>query len=471
MMQDAALDFTGNASCFSHYGKPFQEKIFQALLLDREWANQMYEVMLPDFFELTYLKYLTRLYFRYYTQYKAFPTLPLLITIIKDDLSEGNDIILRDQIVEFLHRVKSNPHPGDIGYVKDKTLDFCKRQAFKDALHKAVELIQTEKFDSVIGLMKNAVSVGMPHSIGHDFMEDIEARFVATHRVPCPTGLKRIDAPDILDGGLGRGEIGVVTANTGVGKSHYLVAMGAHALSVGKNVLHYTFELTETAVGRRYDSNLVNIDINKLISSKKEVFDFYENNEMGRLIIKEYPTGSASVITIRNHIEKLSLKGFRPSLIIVDYADIMKSTKSYDSLRHELKLIYEELRNLAMELNVPVWTASQANRDSANSDIVGLENMSEAYGKAMVADVVVSLSRKAQEKATGHGRLFIAKNRAGRDGILFPMIINTAQSRITLLDESELTLNEAVSQDAGAAKDLLRAKWHEVTKQLKETGD
>jgi replicative DNA helicase len=469
MQQAERVDLQGHNSCFSHYGKPFQEKIFQGLLMDKEWAAQMYEVMLPEFFDLNYLNYLTRLYFKYYNQYKAFPTLQLLITIIKEDLSEGNDVILRDQIVEFLHRLKSNPHPGDIGYVKDKTLDFCKRQAFKDALHKAVELIQTDRFDSVIQLMKDAVAVGMPHSIGHDFFEDIEARFVKMHRIPCPTGLKKIDAPDILDGGLGRGEIGVVTANTGVGKSHYLVAMGANALRHGKNVLHYTFELTETAVGRRYDANLTGIDVNDLIGSKQRVLDFYENEELGRLIIKEYPTGSASVITIRNHIEKLSLKGFKPSLIVIDYADIMKSTKSYDSLRHELKLVYEELRNLAMELNVPVWTASQANRDSANSDIVGLENMSEAYGKAMVADVVVSLSRKAMEKSTGYGRLYIAKNRAGRDGILFPMNINTAQSRITLLDESELTLNEAVQQDSSAEKDLLRKKWREVTKKLSST--
>lgn len=96
-------------------------------------------------------------------------------------------------------------------------------------------------------------------------------------------------------------------------------------------------------------------------------------------------------------------------MIIIDYADIMRSTRKYDSMRHELKLIYEEIRNLAMDMNLPIWTASQANRDSANSNIVGLENMSEAYGKAMVADVVISVSRKASEKATGDGRLFIAK--------------------------------------------------------------
>ena len=435
-MQEVAVDLTGNVSCFSQYGKPYQEKIFQGLLMDREWASQMYEVMLPTFFELNYLKYLTRLYFRYYEQYKAFPTLQLLISIIREDLSEGQDIILRDQIVEFLHRLKSNPHPGDIGYVKDKALDFCKRQAFKDALHKAVELIQTDKFDSVISLMKDAVSIGMPHSIGHDFHEDIEARFVKAHRIPCPTGLPRIDAPDILDGGLGRGEIGVVTANTGVGKSHYLVAMGANALRSGKNVLHYTFELTETAVGRRYDSNLTNIDINDLMSSKKKVLDFYEKEELGRLIIKEYPTGAASVITIRNHIEKLSLKGFKPSLIVVDYADIMKDTSRAIEIRHALGSIYEELRGLAGELEVPVWTASQANRSALEEDVIEASKVSESYQKVMTADFVFSLSRKMGDKAADTGRFHIIKNRFGPDGITFPSKINTDIGLIEIYESS-----------------------------------
>ena len=166
--------------------------------------------------------------------------------------------------------------------------------------------------------------------------------------------------------------------------------------------------------------------------------------------------------TIRNHIEKLKLKSFMPSLIVIDYADIMRSSKSYDSLRHELKLIYEELRNLAMEMKIPVWTASQANRDSAKSEVVGLENMSEAYGKAMVADVVISLSRKPLEKSTGAGRLFVAKNRAGRDGLLFPIQMDTAKSKITVLDEEDLDLREVAKNDAASMKSLLKTKWKEV---------
>lgn len=447
---------------FKQYGKSFQEKIFQGLLHDHSWAAQMIEVMNPEFFEIKYLNYLTEKYFNYHKKYRCFPTLGLLVSIIREDLTQGNDAVLREQIVEYLHRVKANPDTGDLSYVKDKSLDFCKRQAFKEALESSVNLIHDGQFENVISIMKEAVSVGMPSSTGHDFFEDIEARFVKVNRRVCPTGIPEIDKKDVLNGGLGRGEIGVITANTGVGKSHFLVAMGANALRSGKNVVHYTFELTETAVGLRYDSNLCNVPSNEVQDNKDSVLSKYEKMELGRLIIKEYPTGTATVQTIRNHIEKLKLKSFMPSLIVIDYADIMRSSKSYDSLRHELKLIYEELRNLAMEMNIPIWTASQANRDSAKSDVVGLENMSEAYGKAMVADVVLSLSRKPMEKSTGIGRLFVAKNRAGRDGLLFPVNIDTARSKIEVLDETELDLREVTKNDAASMKSLLKTKWKEV---------
>jgi replicative DNA helicase len=207
---------------------------------------------------------------------------------------------------------------------------------------------------------------------------------------------------------------------------------------------------------------LANIPSNEVQDRKEEVLSKYEDLEMGGLIIKEYPTGGASILTIRNHLDKLLLRDFKPHVIIIDYADIMRSTRQFDSLRHELKLVYEELRNLAMELKIPVWTASQANRDSANSDIVGLENMAEAYGKAMVADVVLSISRKPTEKALGTGRLFVAKNRAGRDGLLFPINIDTARSKFTILDESSLTLNEAIQQDESDMKNTLREKWQKM---------
>ena len=449
---------------FSKYGRSFQEKIFQGLLIDHQWSSQMVEIMTHDYFELKYLQYLCDRYFSFYYKYKNFPTLNLLVSIIRDELTDGNDVILREQVIEFLSRVKASPNMGDLNYVKEKTHDFCKKQVLQQALEDSVKAIKAENYESVLNIMKDAVSKGSPATVGHDFFNDHEARFAKIARITCPTGISQLDKKDVLNGGLGRGEIGVITAPTGVGKSHWLVAMGVEALKVGKNVIHYTFELSETAVGIRYDSNLCDIQSSEIIDRKEEVLKHYDENDYGRLIIKQYPTGTASIVTLRNHIEKLAMKDFIPSMIVIDYADIMRSTRSYDSMRHELKLIYEELRNLAMELNIPIWTASQANREASKSAVVGLENMSEAYGKAMVADIVLSISRKPLEKSTGAGRLFVAKNRAGRDGILFPIRIDCSKSKFTVIDDAgELSVVDLVESHNTGTKDMLKSKWKEIT--------
>jgi hypothetical protein len=247
--------------------------------------------------------------------------------------------------------------------------------------------------------------------------------------------------------------------------SHFLVMIGANALREGKNVLHYTFELSETGVGIRYDSNLCDIDSNNIIDRRDDVKKYYDNNTLGRLFIKEYPTNTASIYTLKSHIERLDLKGFKPDMIIIDYADIMRSSRQYDSLRHELKLVYEELRGLAMELQVPVWTASQSNKEGATAEVIDMTNMAEAYGKAMICDVIVSVSRRTHEKATGWGRLYVAKNRAGRDGLIFPIKMNTARSLFEITGAADAPDNSNVSAE-DIQKQALRARWKELKAEL-----
>ena len=251
--------------------------------------------------------------------------------------------------------------------------------------------------------------------------------------------------------------------------SHFLTMIGANALRENKNVLHYTFELSETAVGIRYDSNLCDIDSSEIMERKEDVKKFYDETRLGRLFIKEYPTNTASVHTLRAHIERLSLKGFKPDMVVIDYADIMRSSRQFDSLRHELKLVYEELRGLAMELQVPIWTASQSNKEGASSDVVDVTNMSEAYGKAMICDFIASISRRPHEKATGWGRLYVAKNRAGRDGIIFPIRIDTARSKFEIVGEADVPQNGPSEEEA--QRKSLREKWKELKSTFAERKD
>ena len=450
---------------FGQFGKSFQEKLVQALLMDQKFSEQMMEVVDTSYFEVNYLKFLAERYFSYSRKYKVYPSLQLLVTIIRDDLKVGTDIILRDQIIDYLQRMKSNPDPGDLQYIKDRSLEFCRKQALKKALESAVDQMQSNKYESIVETIKKAVQVGTAPSVGHDFFNEMDARFTRLKRDTVPTRLPELDKKEILNGGSGKGELLCVVGASGSGKSHFLTMIGANALREGKNVLHYTFELSETAIGIRYDSNLCDMDSNEVMDRKEEVKKFYEENRLGRLYIKEYPTNTASIYTLRSHIERLDLKGFKPDIVIIDYADIMRSTRQFDSLRHELKLVYEELRGLAMELQVPIWTASQSNKEGANSEVIDMTNMSEAYGKAMICDVIVSVSRRPHEKANGWGRLYIAKNRAGRDGLVYPVRMDTARSKFEIVGDADSPVAVAAS-DEDAQKQALREKWKELKKEF-----
>lgn len=371
-----------NASVsFAEYGKSFQEKVVQALLVDWKFAEQMLEVIDVSYFELKYLVFLVDRYFAYAKKYKVFPTLQLLVTIIKDDLKAGTDMNLRDQIIDYLQRMRANPDPGDLQYVKEKSLEFCRKQALKAALENAVDQMAANKYESIVEGIKKATLVGTAPALGHDFFLDFEARFTRLQRSAVATGIDELDKKEIMNGGLGKGEIGVVIAPTGVGKSHFLVMLGSNAIRAGVDVLHYTFELSEPAVGMRYDSNLCDIDSNLVIENKDKVIESYKDAKLGRLMIKEFPSNTATIYTIRSHIERLDVKGFKPGLIIIDYADIMRSTRQYDSLRHELKLIYEELRAFAMEKGVPVWTAC-FHGDTIIKTPCGDEKISSLVGKS-----------------------------------------------------------------------------------------
>ena len=168
---------------------------------------------------------------------------------------------------------------------------------------------------------------------------------------------------------------------------------------------------------------------------------FYEDNKknFGRLIIKHYPTGQASCHTLRSHIEKMSIKGFIPDMLVVDYSGIMRSSDRNDLLRLELKKVCEELRSMAEDLDVPIWTAIQSNKEGSTSDVIDLTNLAESYSQAHVADFVLGLSRQSSQKATGFGNIFIAKNRAGKDGIKFLIHLDTAKSKLKVLTDEEAT--------------------------------
>jgi len=439
---------------FSKFGKSFQEKLSHIILDDRTFADQIGEVIKTEFFELKYLQLFCRLIYAYKTKYGTHPTRDIMSTVIRSAISDENETV-QAQIRSFFARILSSDLDleGE-EYVKEKALDFCRKQKLKEAMMTSAKLLQSSSFDEISKVINEALKLGSDNDHGYDYLKDFERRFLKKDRSPVATGWSEID--DICSGGLGKGELGVVIAPTGAGKSMALVHIGAQALLAGKTVVHYSFELQDSVIATRYDSCITSIPLQELFNFKDQILETVQNIE-GKLIIKEYPTKSASTETLKNHLYKLKQRGINPDLLIVDYGDLLKPINNFKEKRYELGSIYEELRAVAKINECPLWTASQTNRSGLNAEIITMESISEAFNKCFVADFIFSLSRTIEDKSNNAGRVFVAKNRNGIDGVVFPIYMDTRNVSIEVLKMQEFSKEENTT--AKESKEFLREKY------------
>ena len=437
---------------FSRFGKNFQEQICQLMLEDRPFYDQITEVLDINFFENKYLQVFAQTLMNYREKYNTHPNGELMMTLLRTELNH-HDKATADLVRNFYARIHTSEGVEEAQYVKDKAIDFCRKQALKEAMLKSAKLLNTSSFDEIENVIKKALVLGTDNNFGHDFRKDLLKRFELVARNPITTGWPRMD--EICKGGLGSSELGVVIAPTGAGKSMVMVHLATEALMRGKTVVYYTLELKDTVVGQRFDCCITNVPLQDHMSRKKDIIDKVKDVP-GTLIIKEYPTKSASVQTIKNHIEKLRKRGVEPDMILVDYADLLRPPRNTGEKRHELEETYEGLRGLAQAYDIPVWTASQTNRGGLNAEVITMEAISEAFNKCFVADFIFSLSRTVQDKEANKGRLFIAKNRNGPDGLVFDAFVDWSDVTIKILDRDE---NAKKMQSLSDAKPILKEKY------------
>jgi replicative DNA helicase len=256
-------------------------------------------------------------------------------------------------------------------------------------------------------------------------------------------------------GGLGIGDFGIIFGNPGGGKSWMLVNIGAQAVQRGYTVCHYTLELSEYYVGKRYDALFTNIDVQS-VHKNRQAIEEAVNKVKGKLIIKEFPMGKATVHTIESHIQKCRDLGHPPDLVIIDYVDLLKSkVKSIDP-KDAIDDVYTATKGMARELKVPIWTVSQVNRSGAKDDVIEGDKAAGSYNKMMIADFALSLSRKRQDKVNGTGRIHIMKNRYGMDGMTYAAKISTNTGDIQISQDtmSEEDLNFDNGQQNGQSKNF-----------------
>ena len=400
------------------YGHEFQIKVISSLLTHKEFLTNIHDIISEEYFENNAQKWTIKQIIKYYDKYHTTPTLDVLKVELQKVDNEVLQISIKEQLKEAY--VASD---DDLEYVREEFTNFCRNQQLKRALMTSVDLLKAGDFESIRTLIDNALKAGQDKNLGHEYLKDIEERYRENSRTTVSTPWDKIN--DLLQGGLGNGDFGLIFGNPGGGKSWSLVAIGGHAVKMGYNVLHYTLELGEDYVGKRYDAYFTNINVGKISEHKDKINETIPKLK-GQLIIKEFPTGRATMSTIESHIDKCSGLGIKPDLVIIDYVDLLSSRKKNRERKDEIDDIYSSAKGLARQLDIPIWSVSQVNRAGAQDKIIEGDKAAGSYDKLMITDFCMSLSRKKEDKAKNTGRFHIMKNRYGMDGLTFNVKADTS---------------------------------------------
>jgi len=442
----------------SKYGQSFQSKVVSSLLTDNKFLDTISEITTPKFFENDANKWIVSEILGYHEEYRKPPTLD----VFKSQLSKVDNEVLKKTVVEQLRHVFTQVGNVDLDYIKNEFTSFCINQNLKGVILQSVDLLKAGSYDRIKDLVDKAMKVGQQTDLGMDYIEDYDERTEELNRTTVPTKWEPIN--DLMDGGLGPGELGVVVAPSGVGKTWILTAIGAEAVRKGLSVVHYTMELSEHYVGARYDTVFTGIPSADLKDKRDEV-KAKIGNLKGKLLIKYFPPKGVTVKKLQQHIEKLVTLDNKPDVIIVDYADLLLShSNKSDSTYAEQGGVYIDLRGMSGELGIPVWTASQTNRSAIDSEVIEADKIADSYAKVMNADFIMSWSRKSKDKLNNTARAHIMKNRFGQDGITFPCKMDTNTGYIEVYDgtspDGVIAQKEAASGQLETKK-LLHKKYVE----------
>ena len=404
---------------FEYLGQTFQLQLLNQVIVDKEFSHSILDVIEPSYFDNKYFKTLIQLIKEYYKKYECTPSFETLEQQTKSEFP--NETMLKI-LMDTIGQVKNSPFEGS-QFVQEKALKFCKQQELQKVMSKAQKVIDNgefENYDQLEELVREALQVGEREEGLSDVFGNLDEVLNDDFRHPIPMGIAGID--NLLNGGLAKGEIGVILAPTGVGKSTILTKMANTAFAFGNNVLQIFFEDNPKIIQRKHFTIWTGISPDELSDRKDEVLEKVrdvQNSMPNKLILKKLPSDTLTMNQIKNQVRKLIADGIKIDIILLDYIDCVVPDKNLGDEWKSEGSVMRGFEAMCHELDLVGWTATQGNRASISSEVVTTDQMGGSIKKAQVGHVIISVAKTLQQKEMGLATIAITKSRLGQDGVVF----------------------------------------------------
>ena len=403
---------------FGYLGHSFQLKLINLLITDNTFFQSIIDAILPKYFDNQYFKLIMQLIKEYHEKYQASPSFDALDQLTRIEISSE---MARKNIVDVLKDVKEASFEDHL-FIKEKALNFCKQMELKKAIRKVESIMEKgefENYDKCEELIRDAIKIGDGDQGSFEIFTELEKLLEEDYRHPVPTGIDGLD--NILNGGLAKGEIGVILAPTGVGKTTMLTRFANTAFNMGYNVLQIFFEDNPKIIQRKHFTCWTGIVNDELSNHKETVLEKADEMKKsgGRLILKKLPSDEMSMLQIKNQVRKIISEGTKIDMVLIDYIDCIIPDRSFNDEWKGEGSVMRKFEGMCSELNLVGWTATQGNRTSISSEVVTTDMMGGSIKKAQVGHVIISVAKTLQQKELGLATIAIVKSRLGRDGVIF----------------------------------------------------
>jgi len=438
-----------------YLGYEFQIRLLAQVLTDTRFANSIIDILEPNYFDEESMRTLMVKIKDAWDESEIVPNYETLRIRLKAEIKNEIRLAYAESILDSIQEVDLH----DTEYIQKKGMDFCKQQELKKVVDKLKVLVDrgdAENYDQAEEMIKKVLEIGDDKDQGVDVLDSIDKVLADDFRNPIPTGIPGLD--EHMNGGLAKGELGVILAPFGVGKTTMVTKIANSAMDLGYNVLQIFFEDMPKVIQRKHLACWSGINLNELQNHKEELTELIDEKgkSKGRIMLKKFPSDGTTISKVRQFLRQERAKGFIPDIILLDYIDCLAPTKTFQNTWDAEGNVMREFETLLMEFNVAGWTAVQGNRSSIKAEVVESDQMGGSIKRGQIGHFIVSIAKTLDQKEDGTATLAILKSRFGKDGIIFYDII---------FDNG--TINIDVTKSGGAISMLDAKKNKELIKQIK----